>query len=100
MKKSKSILISEREYEGLQRLVEHHSIKAFELEQKVERLENENNNLAQLVIILNKYYSRFSLTGKMVLDMSEEAEILSYRDMSILQHTLEDLAKGHIVYKD
>lgn len=100
MKKSKSILISEKEHEGLKRLVEHHSIKALELEQKVERLENENNNLTQLVIILNKYYSRFSLTGKMVLDMSEEAEILSYRDMSILQRTLENISKGHIIYKD
>lgn len=86
----KSVIIPKEEYEGLQKLVLSHSITAFEATRKVEQLAKENKQLKQIICILNKYYSHFHLTGKAVLDMSEETETMSYRDMHILQILLDD----------
>lgn len=63
-------------------------------------LKEENAKLKQIIIILNKYYDRFHLTGKAVLDMSDEAETMTYREMHALQILLENTIKGVEKYED
>lgn len=63
-------------------------------------LKEENKKLKQIIIILNKYYDHFHLTGKAVLDMSDEAETMTYREMHSLQILLENTIKGVEKYED
>ena len=63
-------------------------------------LKEENKKLKQIIIILNKYYGHFHLTGKAVLDMSDEAETMTYREMHSLQILLENTIKGVENYED
>ena len=67
---------------------------------KLSMLEEENKRLKQIIIILNKYYDHFHLTGKAVLDMSDEAETMTYREMHLLQILLENTIKGVEEYED
>lgn len=95
--------------------------KLWDLKEDYKKLEEENHELKkevetlnsilsitkyeiekrdQIIKILDKGYTHYHMTGKWALSYSKEAETMTYRDMEILQITLENIIKGVTGYED
>lgn len=57
-------------------------------------LNEEINQRDKIIRILDKGYKHWHMDAKGALDFSKEAKEMTYRNMQILQNTLDDILKG------